>query len=351
MLIDLFESTFEYIKKTRFWQRIAPLVAIVCLFVILHVLTYKYIEWQYQISPRVGLYLRGYLFKLMSLFFLLVLSVVLIINKPIGETGSQGASWLRQFLRRHKVVILRRSVYVVLSIFLFALGTVYLLPHRVDNIKVVFLTEPGFDKHAFVYIVYELNNRQKYWHFDIEFEEFNKNILTTKQRDELSSEPEMKSLWCAKLLAENEPLIGITSDSLGKDFFFQNENVVSTVSTYKWNDLFSPPSIYEYLAYSLIEQSILIHLNSCGKGLPLGAFESRTYSHGDLFEGTPERMAIKASMLAARLNPKGEELLLNSFGLDYMQTCAELLTLRWLKSGEVSENLKRCFGVDLSAAK
>jgi hypothetical protein len=354
MLENFLASAFEHIKNTRFYKRIAPLVVVGCLFVAVHILTYKYIEWWYHISLHVTLYLRGYLFKLISLFFLLTLSLVLIISKPVGQTGRPEMNRLRQFLRKNKTVILLRSVYVLVSVLVFVIATLCVLPQRVDNIKVAFLTEPneaGFDKYAFVYMVYELNNRQKYWHFDVDFEEFNENALSSKQRKALSSEAEMKSLSVAKLLAENEPLIGITSESLGKDFFFQNNVAVSVISTYEWNELFSPPTIYEYLAYSLIQQGILIHLNSSTRGLPAGAFESRTYSHGDLFEGAPEPMAIKATMLAARVSPKGEELLLNSFGLNYMQTCAELLTLRWLRSGDVSENLKRCFDVDVSAGK
>ncbi|TKJ38901.1 MAG: hypothetical protein CEE38_04175 [Planctomycetes bacterium B3_Pla] len=354
MWADLFASAFEHIKGTRFYQKIERLLAIGCLFVTVHVLTYKYIEWWYHLSLELGLYLRGYLFKLITLCFLLVLGVVLIISRPVEKTGRQEMNRLRQFLRKHTMVILWRSACVILGAFLFALATLYVLPQRADNIKIGFLTEPeeaGFDKYALVYMVYELNNRQKYWHFDVIFKEFNENTLTSKQRKTLSSEPEMMSLSRANLLAENEPLIGITADSLGTAFFFQNNIAVSVISTYEWNELFSPPTIYEYLAYSLIQQSILIHLNNSTRGLPVGAFESLTYSHGNLFEGTPERMAMKATMLAARLSPKGEELLLNSFGLNYMQTCADLLTLRWLKSGEVSENLKRNFGVDLSAAK
>jgi hypothetical protein len=261
---------------------------------------------------------------------------------------------LRQFLGKYKTVICRRSAYAFLIVLLFIVAILYVLPQRADNITVAFLTEPdeaGFDKYAFVYMVYVLNNRQQYWHFDIDFEEFNENVLSSKQRKTLGSEPETKSLSQARLWAEDKPLIGITSDSLGEAFFFQNDMTVSVISTYEWNDVFSPPTIYEYLAYSLIQQSILIHLNSSTTGLPMGSFKDRFYSHGDLFESYPERNAIKATMLAARLSPKGEELLLNSFGLSYMQICAELLTLQWLKSGEVNENLKRCFGVDLSVAK
>lgn len=348
MLTEVLKTVFGYIKEKR--PKFVPVVTIVSLFVIAHVLAYKYIEWRYQISPRLSFYFRGYIFKLTSLLFLFMTSLFFIINMPVDKAGRKEVHRLWRLLREHKMVIVLRFVYIVLITILFAFGTIYFLPKRVDNIKIVFLEEPDFDKYAFVYIAYELNKRQKYWDFDIEFDEFNENKLTTEEYEELQSIFTSKSLWCAKLSAENKPLIAITSEPLGKDFFFDNEDTTSVISTYKWDEYFSPPSVYEYLAYSLIEQSILIHLNHGGKRLPKEALKLRSYSHGALFEGTPERMAIKASILTASLTPEGEELLLNSFGFNYMQTCTDLLTLEWLRSDDMLENLKRCFGVELNAA-
>jgi hypothetical protein len=45
-----------------------------------------------------------------------------------------------------------------------------------------------------------------------------------------------------------------------------------------------------------------------------GSFEPATTSHGGVFEFTPRREALKATILAARLSPSEEELLFNRFG-------------------------------------
>lgn len=346
MLTNLVEVVFEYIRKTRSWAWVAPFAMIATTFVIFQIFAYEYVVWRYQISPSFSLYFRGYFFKVTSLLFVFLTSVFIIINSPLRKTDHPMKSKVRQFFHEHKTTIIVRFFCILLITVVFALGTVYLLPKSVTNIKLVFLTEPDFDKYAFVYIVYELNKRQKYWHFDIKFDEFNENSLTTKQREQYVSHPN-KSLWCAKLLAKNEPLIAITTEPLGPDFFFQNQDKVSVISTYKWDE-FSPPSVYEYLAYSMLEQSILIHLNSHRKGLPRGAYEVSKSAYGDLFQYVPERMAIKAFILATHLSPKGEQLLLNCFGFAYLRTCSELLTLEWLRSDDVQENLRRCFGVHLS---
>jgi len=56
---------------------------------------------------------------------------------------------------------------------------------------------------------------------------------------------------------------------------------------------------------------------------------------------------MKAAILAAHLSPKGQELLANCFGLDYMNTCNRLLSLDWLHSGRVHDNLEKNFKIKL----
>jgi hypothetical protein len=110
---------------------------------------------------------------------------------------------------------------------------------------------------------------------------------------------------------------------------------------------YAPLSTYEYLAYCLVLQSLAIHLDVNG-GLPPGAFEDQPRSHGGLFQFVPEKRALKASMLAARLSPGEEALLLNRFGPAYVSACAELLTMDWLYAERVRGNLERAFGAKLA---
>jgi hypothetical protein len=91
----------------------------------------------------------------------------------------------------------------------------------------------------------------------------------------------------------------------------------------------------------------MIHLNSNCGGLPAGAFQESRLSYGDLFEFTPRRNEMKAAILAAHLSPRGQELLANCFGLEYMNTCNRLLSLDWLHSGRVHDNLEKNFGIKL----
>ena len=96
----------------------------------------------------------------------------------------------------------------------------------------------------------------------------------------------------------------------------------------------------------LFPKSILIHLNGRG-ALPPEAFRESRSSVGELFQFSPRRTELKAAILAAHLTPKAEELLLNSFGVEYLTTCENLLRLDWLHSEGVLENLEKSFKVKL----
>jgi hypothetical protein len=172
---------------------------------------------------------------------------------------------------------------------------------------------------------------------------FNEAELTSRQRQQLEKGDKMTA---AMLLAEDQPFIGITAHQIGEDYFWRNEGKVSVISTYGWKEL-APPSVYEFLAHAVIVQSVLIHLNYSGGGLPRNAFRESRVSSNDLFQFTPRRFAMKAAILAARLSPRGEELLFNAFGAEYLGLCSELLRLDWLHSKRVEDNLRNVFGVTL----
>ena len=222
----------------------------------------------------------------------------------------------------------------------------YFSPNEVSNIRIRFLKSPektDFDIYAFTYLTYELNKLQKNWYFEIDFDVFNEDELTTKQKKRCSG-PD-KILCYAEIIANDQPFIGITTEKLGEDYFWQNRDEVSVISTFGWK---KPPSVYEFLTYATVIQSILIHLDAHCKGIPENAYKESRIAHGGLFQFSPRRQAIKPAILAAHLNRKGEELLLNCFGVEYMSICSKLLTLDWIYSKKVTENLEKSFGTKLS---
>jgi hypothetical protein len=224
------------------------------------------------------------------------------------------------------------------------IALVRLAPVRARHVRVRFLSDPGasFDRYAFVYLIYELNKLQRHWYFDVDFDTFDPVELSSSERAACGD----SALCYARLLASADPFIGVTTETLGSDSFWQNDGTTSVITTHGWAE-YAPPSIYEYLAHGVVVQSILIHLNAQCRGLPTGAYQPSRLARGDLFQFAPRRQAMKAEIMAAHLNPRGEELLLNCFGLDYMTTSASLLTLDWMHAQRVRQNLQRAFGISL----
>jgi len=213
----------------------------------------------------------------------------------------------------------------------------------VSLIKITFLEQPvSFDQNAFAYIVYEINRMQSAWHFTLDPDIFIRESSTSKELERCGSDP----LCYAKLISKEEPLIGITESGFDQESFWVNSGIVSVISAGQWKD-YEPPSTYEYLSYSLVVQSTLIHLNRSCRGLPNGAFQESRVSYGDLFEFSPRRNDMRAAILTAHLSPGGQELLANCFGMQYMHVCDELLSLDWLRAGRIHDNLEKTYRVKL----
>ena len=120
---------------------------------------------------------------------------------------------------------------------------------------------------------------------------------------------------------------------------------VAVISNFD-RDAYKPLTDYEFLSYWVLVQAIQIHLEQDG-GAPDDSFAPGSVSHGDIFAYTSDAPTIKATILAARLTPYQEELLLNRFGPAYVVSCARLLSFDWLYSDRMATNLARVFGVEL----
>src|SRR5947199_191518 len=69
----------------------------------------------------------------------------------------------------------------------------HLSPHRVSTIRIIFLDDPTphIDKGALAYLVYEINRMQREWYFEVAFDEFNPNSLTSAEEKQFGG-PDQK---------------------------------------------------------------------------------------------------------------------------------------------------------------
>ena len=335
--IDLIVSQ---LKKTSFWPLIEPIFTLLSLYVLGIIIAYQFVQWRYKFTPELSTFLSSYMVKQISVVFIAVglLALVVATNWKSAvrtEIGVKLRAWVRSGAR--KLALAGLIVVCAAGLFL------RLAPHQVSHITVKFLERPAsFNEYGFAYIIYELNRSQTDWHFTLDPDPFNKDSRTSAEIEECGTD----FLCYAKLISNGEPLIGIAESGFDQDSFWMNSGNVSVISAGQWKD-YEPPSMYLYLAYSLIVQSTMIHLNGNCTGLPAGAFQISRLSYGDLFEFTPRRNQLKAAILAAHLSPKGQELLANCFGLEYMNTCNRLLSLDWLRSGRIHDTLEENFGIKL----
>jgi hypothetical protein len=340
MISRFVELLVGYLKTKSFWPLIEPVFTLLSLYAVSVVIAYQFIEWRYHFTPELQVFLRSYIVKQISVVFLTLALLALVFgtNWTAGLRTEFGSKLGNRF--RHGT----RKLVVAGLIVVFAAGVfLRLVPHRVSHITIKFLEQPvSFNEYALTYIVYELNRSQTDWHFRLDPDIFNRDSRTSSEIDECITD----SLCYAKLISEGQPLIGITESGFDQDSFWTNSGDVSVISAGQWKD-YAPPSIYVYLTYSLIVQSTLIHLNTSCSGLPAEAFQQSRLSYGDLFEFIPRRNQMKAAILAANLSPRGQELLTNCFGLEYMNTCNRLLSLDWLHSGRIHDNLEQNFGIKL----
>ncbi|MCP4663430.1 MAG: hypothetical protein GY856_49200 [bacterium] len=342
MIFKLWDTFVDYFKEKEYWEKVQPIFALVSLYLISVVLAYQSIQWRHRFSPSLELFLSSYIFKQITLAIFATGIIAFLLQRRDKRAAQREPSKVGAFIREHgrswlkKLILVGALLAVVIPVFL------VLTPQEVSHIRIKFLQEPEFDKYAFVYLVYELNKRQEDWYFEIDFDTFNEEQLSSEERRRCAGEE--SNLCYAELLADDRPFIGISTESLGESTFWHNSGRVSVISTDRWR---GPPSIYEYLTFAIVVQSILIHLDSSCQGLPERAFEESRVAYGGLLQFSPRRKALKPKILAAHLSPAEEEMIFNCFGVEYLSICSRLLAMEWLHSEKVAANLKKSFDVEL----
>ena len=344
----------EYFRGKKYWPAIQPIFALLSLYLAACVLGYEYLQSHYSLVPLqvgnarlslVNLFVHSYLFKQLSIAAATI-GIIGLLFKIIDSkrNKTKRVAWARA-LQANSIPLAKRGAVV-----LFVLAIVVPIfwsftPPDVGNIRVLFLQDPNeeYDQSAFVYLLYELNARQSRWHFDVDFDVYNKNAHADDVR---ACEGEPTWFCLAEREAAGRPLIAFATEPLGRDHFWQNRKAVSVITTADWKP-HVPPTMYEYLVYSAIAQSMLIHLNTACSGLPSSTFAEQSVGFGDLFEFTPRRYAMKPAILAAHISPVQEVMLLNCFGAGYVNDVASLVTLDWLHADDVTKKLKLSFGVSL----
>jgi hypothetical protein len=357
MIGEIWKRLFAYLERQPYWAKIEPFLLAGFLYIAALVLTYQYVQWQYHYVPGPFVFLRSYLAKQVTVVFLAAaLGIAILVAKPRPADPDAARGW-RAILWRS--FLLRASCVAAVAVLAGVVWAATAPSRTADDITIKFHTEGrlssdlGFDTDALTYLVYELNRQQNAWHYETDGKFFEEGAVTRAARKTCEGHPIVT--LCLGLAWADEhragQLILISGESLGKlgapQYFWSHEGSVSVVSTADWRG-FTEPSVYEYLAYSIIQQTIRIHLEGQCRLLS-DLLEDEARERGGMFEFMDNRNLMRARLLSAQLGPAMEEKLFNCFGPEYTEDAKRLLSLNWLRSQTVQDNLHRVYGVRVSA--
>ncbi|PYR62624.1 MAG: hypothetical protein DMF87_06790 [Acidobacteria bacterium] len=358
MAVSVFVKPFlDYLRTKSYWSALEPVLVFASLYVGACVLGYEYLQSRFAgYSPEFAgvslrlltLFLHSYIFKQISLAAaaLALATILVAVSMRSESTKLKTPQWIG-WARAHGAALARTAALLVLIAGVTVPAFRWLAPRNVGDIQILFLDDPGdaFAQPALTYLLYELNARQSRWHFDVNFDVFNPRAHVDVME---GCEGEVRVMLChAERMAAGEPLIALTTHPLEQSHFSENRGNVSVITTDDWD---APPTVYEYLTYSIILESIHIHLNTACPALPSTSFQESRVGIGDLFEFAPRRYAMKPAILAAHISPGQEIMLMNCFGADYVDTASQLIKLGWLRSDPVKRNLEANFGVKIATA-
>lgn len=347
MLWKLWDVVTGYLKDRPWWAAVQPFVLVVLAGGIAEAFVWQFIRTQYGFAPDLRVFLTSYLsVRVLAVTGAVLLLMLLLRLEPRAQAPPVRGR-VAEFLRRHRRIIAYRSTVTALVVAAAALGVMLRAPSSVGHITVRFMQLPAEVKpEALAYVIYELNRPQRQWQFDVDFTPFNPLALTSSERARCEHDPQPLLCHAERMGESRGPVVAVTDVPLNGAYFATHRGAASVITTADAGS-YSPLTQYEYLAYMIVVQSVLLHLDASG-GLPDAMFAPGTATTGDIFQFVPDRETLKSTILAARVSPAAEELILNRFGPEYLAVYANLVSLDWLYSARVRTNLSKVFGVELS---
>ena len=76
MLGDLWKTLLDYLKRTPYWPVLEPVLLVGFLYVGLCVVAYQYLQWRYQVTLDLALFLQSYLLRQISVGFVAVIAAL-----------------------------------------------------------------------------------------------------------------------------------------------------------------------------------------------------------------------------------------------------------------------------------
>jgi hypothetical protein len=391
MIGELWRALLDYLKRTPYWPVLEPLLLVGFLYIGVCIVSYQYLQWRYQVTLDLPLFLQSYLLRQVSVGFAAVVGVYTALTAgrvvraraqppaPGATSAVQGTPPLGRGRRLESDWAGRIGLALLIGAMALYLLQVWTPEFKVSPIRVRFAAFGTFAAAAphtdqdrgrekatadyqrlraiTQYLLFEINHRQRAWQLEFETPPFRSDLVSRADEDRCA-EDDTPPLCIAeafhtsmiKAQGAHPPFVLITAEPLGgggtRAWFWLNRGPVSVVTTSDWGGPGSAGSI-EYLAYALVVQSVMIHMQAhCGFAQPPAGTPEGVVV-GNVFDLQPGIDAMRAAVLTGHFSRDDERRLLNCFGPEYMRTAVGLSGLGWLRSGPVRDILRNVYGVEL----
>lgn len=224
------------------------------------------------------------------------------------------------------------------------------------NIQLLIGNKPNFDVYAFKFFILSINSIQSTYEF------FFPDIETYPFEDDTACDFENSQNHMAKYVKSNklkaDYTITIISTSFNNDYFFNADDVnkPAIITTNAWDKYFSPPSLFEYLAHTII--CCLIYSQKLPGGqiltdemskINIGAHDD---TRGCIADFTGNKYDERVDIALGYICTEHQNEIRLYYGDQYLKDILYILSRKWIgnidEKGSIAYNLKNIFKFDIN---
>ncbi len=202
MLGELWRALLDYLKRTPYWPVLEPLLLVGFLYVGVCIVSYQYVQWRYQVTLDLPLFLQSYLLRQVSVGFVAAVGVFIALTAgravraqaqpraPGAASAVQGTPPLGRGRRLESGWAARIGLVLLIGAMALYLLQVWTPEFKVSPIRVRFAAFGAFAAAAphadqdggrekatadyqrlreiTQYLLYEINHRQRAWRLEFE---------------------------------------------------------------------------------------------------------------------------------------------------------------------------------------
>lgn len=222
------------------------------------------------------------------------------------------------------------------------------------RISIIFGNEPNFNKAACKYFILYLNKLQSTYEFS--FPDILKFPFEENKYCEYDTANSILNDFALKNGIITDHLIAITTNKFSNNYFFNNEEKNSVITTYVWDKYFSPPSLFEYLLHSiyccLIYSQKTLPNTVLSKKAQMINIGSHKDTRGCVADFTRNKSDDRIDIILGYICDEHKKEIKKFYGKNYLIETTNILERKWIGNindkDSVAYNLKHIFKFDIN---